>query len=61
MLVAMAQAKEASEKPARHQVNSQRVDISRDSQAESGIMMTSAVSEAVNTQLIWAGPAARPP
>jgi hypothetical protein len=42
-------------------VNSQRVESSRDSQPESGIMITSAIRAAVSTQLIWSGPAPSPP
>ena len=57
---AAAQPMLAAEKPSEHMVNRPRVENSRDSQPESGIMMTSAISAAVSTQLTSSGLAARP-
>ena len=60
MLQALAAATLAAQNPSVQVVNSQRVENSRDSHPDIGIMITSAISEAVSTQLISSGPAARP-
>ncbi len=51
----------ASVKPTAEAVNSQRVENTRVSQPESGIMQISAMRYAVCTQLIWSCAADNPP
>ena len=60
MFQAKAQARLARENPPAAIVNSHRVDSSRDSHPDSGIITTSAISAAVTTQLTSSRPAARP-
>src|SRR5271170_6350822 len=61
MFQASPQSMLAMVKPTEEAVNSQRVEKTRVSQPDSGIMMISAMRYAVCTQLIWSCAALRPP